>query len=291
MEDILSLPVVYYPLAFVIGLIVGSFLNVIIFRLPIRMEKELKEACQALEGIETGYQPNKWFGLAYLMTPASSCLSCGHRIRAWENIPVISWLLQKGRCTACGTHLSVQYPLVEFLTALLSLVVAWHFGFSWQSLAALLLTWALITMSIIDIKLQILPDVLILPLIWLGLILNLNIMFTDIQSAVFGAVFGYLSLWFIFHLFLLITGKEGMGYGDFKLLALFGAWFGWQLLPQILLVSAVVGAVSGIGMILFMGRDKAVPIPFGPYLAAAGFIAMLWGKEINNSYLQLAGIG
>lgn len=291
MGEAFSQPTVFYPFTFVLGLIVGSFLNVVIYRLPKRMERELEDACDELAGVETKYLPNKWFGLAYLMTPPSTCLSCGHLIKAWENIPVISWLLQKGRCTSCSTRLSIQYPVVELLTAILSLVIAWHFGFTWQALAAMLLAWALIAMSVIDIKLQLLPDVLILPLIWLGLMLNLNGWFTDIESAVYGAVAGYMSLWFIFHLFLLITGKEGMGYGDFKLLALFGAWLGWQLLPQILLLSAVVGAISGLGMILFLGRDKAVPIPFGPYLAAAGLIAMLWGEEINRSYLQFAGIG
>ena len=291
MEELFSEPSFFYPITFVLGLIVGSFLNVIIYRLPRRMEQELQAACQELAKEEPEYQPNKWFGLAFLMTPPSTCLSCGHRIRAWENIPVASWLIQKGKCTSCGTGLSIQYPVVELLTGILSVVVAWHFGFGWQTLAALLLTWSLITMSIIDIKLQLLPDILILPLIWLGLMLNLNGWFTDIHSAIYGAIAGYLSLWFIFHLFLLITGKEGMGYGDFKLFALFGAWLGWQMLPQILLVSAVVGAISGVGMILFLGRDKAIPIPFGPYLAAAGWIAMLWGKQINQSYLQFAGIG
>lgn len=291
MGEAFSQPTVFYPFTFVLGLIVGSFLNVVIYRLPKRMERELEDACDELAGVETKYLPNKWFGLAYLMTPPSTCLSCGHLIKAWENIPVISWLLQKGRCTSCSTRLSIQYPVVELLTAILSLAMAWHFGFTWQALAAMLLAWALIAMSVIDIKLQLLPDVLILPLIWLGLMLNLNGWFTDIESAVYGAVAGYMSLWFIFHLFLLITGKEGMGYGDFKLLALFGAWLGWQLLPQVLLLSAVVGAISGLGMILFLGRDKAVPIPFGPYLAAAGLIAMLWGEEINRSYLQFAGIG
>ncbi|HDK37404.1 MAG TPA: prepilin peptidase [Thiolapillus brandeum] len=291
MKEILSQAAIFYPLTFVLGLIVGSFLNVVIYRLPKRMEQELQDTCDELAGRESDYRPNKWFGLSYLITPSSTCLSCGHRIKAWENIPILSWLLQKGRCTSCDTCLSVQYPIVELLTALLSLVVAWQFGFSWQTLAALLLTWALIAMSVIDIKLQLLPDVLILPLIWLGLLLNLNGWFTDIDSAIYGAVAGYLSLWFIFHLFLLATGKEGMGYGDFKLFALFGAWLGWQLLPQILLLSALVGAISGLGMILFMGRDKALPIPFGPYLAAAGWIAMLWGDEINRAYLQFAGIG
>ncbi len=290
MEEVFAQPAILYPLGFVLGLLVGSFLNVIIFRLPQRMEQELKDACAELAGKEVEYRPNRWFGLAYLMYPPSSCMSCGHRIRAWENIPLISWLRQKGRCSSCGTSLSVQYPLVELLSAILSLVVVWHFGFTWQALAALLLTWALLAMSVIDIRLQILPDILILPLIWLGLLLNLQGMFADIQSAIYGAVAGYLSLWLLFHLFLLATGKEGMGYGDFKLFALFGAWLGWQFLPQILLISAVVGAISGLGMILALGRDKSIPIPFGPYLAAAGWIAMIWGEDINRSYLQFAGL-
>ncbi len=290
MTEIFAQPAIFYPLTFILGLLVGSFLNVVIFRLPARMEQELKDACDEQAGREVEYRPNKWFGLAYLMFPPSSCMSCGHRIRAWENIPVVSWLLQEGKCAACGTKLSIQYPVVEFLSGLFALIVVWHFGFGWQALAALILTWALLAMSVIDIRLQILPDVLILPLVWLGLLLNLQGMFTDIQSAIYGAVAGYLSLWLLFHLFLLVTGKEGMGYGDFKLFALFGAWLGWQFLPQILLLSAVVGAISGLGMILLLGRDKAVPIPFGPYLAAAGWIAMLWGDEINRGYLQFAGL-
>ena len=290
MAEALGDPHLWLPLAFILGLIVGSFLNVVIHRLPRRMEAELDAACRERSGEAVEHEPNSWFGLKFLLTPPSTCPSCGHRIRAWENIPLVSWLLQKGRCTSCGTRISIQYPVVELLSGLLSLVVAWHFGFTWQALAALVLTWALIAMSVIDIRIQVLPDVLILPLLWLGLLLNLNGMFTDIHSAIYGAVAGYLSLWFIFHLFLLITGKEGMGYGDFKLFALFGAWLGWQMLPQILLLSAAVGAFTGIGMILFLGRDRNIPIPFGPYLAAAGWIAMLWGEEINRSYLKFAGI-
>ena len=284
-------PFVLLPLAAVLGLMVGSFLNVVIYRLPKKMEQEFSEACAEHAGQEIEATANRWFGLEYLVTPPSNCPHCGHRIRPWENIPVLSYLLQKGRCTECHTPISPQYPVVETLSGLLSLVVAAKFGFSWEALWALLLTWALIAMSVIDIRLKILPDVLILPLIWLALVLNLQGMFTDIQSAIFGAISGYLSLWFIFHLFLLVTGKEGMGYGDFKLFALFGAWLGWQYLPQILLVSSVVGALVGIAMVLLLGRDKSIPIPFGPYLATAGWIALLWGDELNRSYLQIAGIG
>jgi len=285
-------PLVLLPLGFVFGLIVGSFLNVVIFRLPQRMEAELTEACAEHANEDTaGDPPNRWFGLGYLITPASTCPSCGHAIRAWENIPVISYLLLRGRCGSCSTHISIQYPVVEFISGLLSLVIVWHFGFTWDALFALILTWGLLAMSVIDIRLQLLPDVLILPLIWLGLLLNLNGMFTDIESSIYGAVAGYVSLWLVFHLFLLLTGKEGMGYGDFKLFALFGAWLGWQFLPQILLLSSLVGAITGVGMILFLGRDRSIPIPFGPYLAVAGWVALLWGEEINRTYLQFAGIG
>lgn len=277
--------------ALLLGLIIGSFLNVVIYRLPKRMEDELESACAEKMGKEPDYHPNYWFGLEYLIRPASSCPHCGHRIGVLENIPVLSYLLQKGRCTHCQAPISIQYPIVEMLTALLSAIVVWHFGASWQATFALLLTWALIAMSVIDIHHKLLPDVLIIPLVWLGVALNLGGLFTDINSSVYGAMAGYLSLWFIFHLFLLISGKEGMGYGDFKLYALFGAWLGWQMLPQILLMSSVVGAIAGIGMILFLGRDKSIPIPFGPYLAVAGWIALLWGDTINQKYLQIAGLG
>ncbi len=283
---------VLLPFGFILGLMVGSFLNVVIFRLPLRMEAELAQACAEHRAQETSNTlANRWFGLGYLISPASTCPACAHSIRAWENIPVISYLLLKGRCSSCKTSISIQYPVVEFISGLMSLIIVWHFGFGWESLFALILSWGLLAMSVIDIRLQLLPDMLILPLVWLGLLLNLNSLFCDIQSAVYGAVAGYLSLWFIFHLFMLLTGKEGMGYGDFKLFALFGAWLGWQLLPQILLMSSLVGALTGLGMILFLGRDKSIPIPFGPYLALAGWIALLWGEQINRSYLQFSGIG
>ncbi len=290
MLDALGHPALLLPSAFLLGLVVGSFLNVVAYRLPRRMEAELEAACRERAGEPSGQPANAWFGLKYLMVPPSSCPHCGHRIRPLENVPLLSWLRQKGRCSACGGAISIQYPAVELLSGLLSLVVAWRFGFTPQAGAALLLTWALIAMSVIDIRVQLLPDVLILPLIWLGLLLNLDGLFTDIHSAVWGAVGGYLSLWFVFHLFLLITGKEGMGYGDFKLFALFGAWLGWHYLPQILLVSAAVGAVTGLALILVRGRDRNLPIPFGPYLAAAGWIALLWGEEINRGYLKFAGL-
>jgi len=274
--------------AVLLGLVVGSFLNVVIYRLPLRMAQELSDACKEQDDPDANHVSNRWFGLEYLITPASSCPNCGHLIRAWENIPVVSYLIQKGRCSSCHNKISLQYPIVEILCAVFSAILVAKLGVGWPTLWALLLTWALLTMSVIDIEHQLLPDVLVLPILWLGLILNLDGMFTTIDSALFGAVFGYLSLWFIYHLFLLFTGKEGMGYGDFKLLALFGAWLGWELLPQILLLSTLVGAIFGIGMIVIRGRDRNIPIPFGPYLATAGWIAMLWGEQINSRYLQLA---
>ena len=282
------------PTVLLLGLIIGSFLNVVIYRLPRHMDQEMEQAC--LERADPNAEAqvvsgNRWFGLYYLINPPSSCPHCQHRIRARENIPLLSYLIQKGKCSECSAPISIQYPVVELLTGLISVAVVWHFGATPQALAALVLTWTLIALSVIDLQHQILPDVLVLPLLWLGLILNLNSLFTDIHASVYGAVAGYLSLWLLFHVFLLITGKEGMGYGDFKLFALFGAWLGWQMLPQILLLSALVGAISGLGMILFMGKDKAVPIPFGPYLAAAGWIALLWGDKINQAYLQFARIG
>lgn len=291
-ELIASDGIFWVPVSLVAGLMIGSFLNVVIYRLPARMNQELEDACAQQKDEEfSAATSNEWFGLKFLITPGSTCPSCGHSIRAWENIPVLSYLLQKGRCSACHTSISPQYPTVELITGLLTLFVVWHFGFNLTAFWVAILTWALITMSVIDIKLQLLPDILILPLIWLGLLINLDGGFTDITSAVYGAVAGYLFLWFIYHLFLLIRGKEGMGYGDFKLFALFGAWAGWQLLPQILLLSSLVGAIVGTGMILLKGRDKSIPIPFGPYLAVAGWIALVWGEEINRRYLQFAGLG
>ncbi len=283
-----SLPFIAITVAMLLGLIVGSFLNVVIYRLPKRMAEELDDACKDLQGQEVSSSSNKWFGLQYLITPASSCPGCGHQIRAWENIPVISYLVQKGRCTACDTRISPQYPIVELVSAALSVIVVAKLGVGWPALFALLLTWALLAMSVIDIEHQLLPDVLVLPILWLGLVINMDGTFTDLDAALYGAIFGYLSLWFIYHLFLLFTGKEGMGYGDFKLFALFGAWLGWQLLPQILLLSTLVGAIVGVSMIIIRGRDRNLPIPFGPYLATAGWIAMLWGEEINRSYMQFA---
>lgn len=262
------------------GLIVGSFLNVVIYRLPVMMQRSWENQCQEL--LELEQTPQESFNL---ITPGSRCPHCGHRIGALENIPVISYLLQRGRCKHCREPISIRYPLIELFTAVLTGITAWHFGFGWPAAFAILLTWALVAMSFIDIDHQLLPDDITLPFLWLGLLLSLFGFYTDMPSAIIGAVAGYLSLWLVYHIFKLLTGKEGMGYGDFKLFALFGAWLGWQALPLILILSSLVGAVIGISMILFLGRDRQQPIPFGPYLAAAGWIAVLWGGDITQAYL------
>ncbi len=272
-----------------LGLITGSFLNVVIYRLPLMMEREWRLQCDALNAAEDNKSaaPRKPYNLA---TPRSSCPSCGHLIKAWENIPVISYLLLRGRCSECGFHIPLRYPLIETITALLSIAVAWHFGFGWQTAAALLLTWALICLTMIDFDHYLLPDNITLPFLWIGLLLSLFGIFTDPDDAIIGAIAGYMLLWLVYWAFKLLTGKEGMGYGDFKLLALLGAWLGWQALPVIILLSSLVGAVIGILLIALKGHDKSKPIPFGPYLAAAGWIYLMWGGNITDFYLRWSGI-
>ncbi len=272
----------------VLGLSVGSFLNVVIYRIPVMLEREWQQQCREILEKE---EPNAADPIFNLMLPGSQCPKCKHKITFWENIPILSYILLKGSCSECGQKISLRYPVIEFATALLSITVAWHFGVGWQTVFALLLTWALIALSMIDYDHKLLPDNIVLPFLWLGLLININGVFTDLQSSVIGAIAGYLSLWSIFWLFKLITGKEGMGYGDFKLLALFGAWLGWQYLLQIVLLSSLVGAILGISLVLIFGRDRSLPIPFGPYLATAGWISLLWGEEINQAYLGLAGLG
>lgn len=264
----------------VLGLVVGSFLNVVIYRLPVMMHRSWETQCQELLELEEA--PRERFDL---IKPDSRCPHCGNKIGPLENIPLISYLLQRGRCKHCREPISSRYPLIELLTAVMSAVTAWHFGFGPTALFAVLLTWALIAMSFIDIDHQLLPDDITLPVLWLGMVLSLFGLFTNMPSAIIGAVAGYLSLWLVYQLFKLATGKEGMGYGDFKLFALFGAWLGWQALPLVLLLSSLVGAAIGIALILLRGRDRQLPIPFGPYLAAAGWIAMLWGNDITQAYL------
>ncbi len=270
-----------------LGLMVGSFLNVVIHRLPLIMQRDWRSQCA--EYLEQPEQAPADEAIS-LSRPRSRCPHCGHAIGAMENIPVISYLWLRGKCANCGARISPRYPIIEIVTALLSAAVAWHFGFGWALAGGLLLTWALIALTMIDVDHQLLPDNITLPLLWLGLALNLGGLYTDIDSAVIGAMAGYLSLWSIYWLFKLATGKEGMGFGDFKLLALLGAWMGWQALPVIILLSSAVGAVIGIGLIVLRGRDRNIPIPFGPYLAIAGWIAFLWGDRITQAYLQFSGI-
>ncbi len=281
---------------FLFGLIVGSFLNVVIYRLPLMLKREWK--CDCIDFLSDEFKSEKYklpscidekaFNLS---VPRSRCPSCGHKITALENIPIISWLALRAKCSKCQTKISARYPSIELITALLSLLVAYHFGVQWYTLATLLLTWALIALTMIDFDTQLLPDNISLPFLWLGILVSLiHISPIPIENSIIGAMLGYMSLWSIYQLFKLVTGKEGMGFGDFKLLALLGAWLGWQALPLILLLSALVGAIVGISLIIFMGRDKSIPIPFGPYLASAGFISLLWGEEIKQFYFQTMGL-
>ena len=269
--------------ALVLGLLVGSFLNVVIHRLPIKMQRDWRT--QALEFLELPAEPASTFNL---VLPQSHCPHCDHEIRPWENIPLVSWLALRGKCSSCRAPISKRYPLVELLCGLLSGYVAWHFGFSWQAGAMLLLTWGLLAMSMIDVDHQLLPDSIVLPLLWVGLIVNDFGLFASLSDALWGAVAGYLALWSVYWLFKLVTGKEGMGYGDFKLLAMLGAWGGWQVLPLTILLSSVVGAVLGTILLRLQKADSGTAIPFGPYLAIAGWIALLWGEQITASYLQFA---
>ena len=263
-----------------VGLAVGSFLNVVIHRLPIMMDRDWAAQCAELRGEEIA--PGDTLTLA---KPRSRCPSCGHVITAMENIPLLSWLMLRGRCSACGTRIGVRYPLVELLTGLLSAACAIAFGPTLQLVGALVFVWALIALTFIDLDTQLLPDSITLPLVWVGLVINLLGGFTDLESSVTGAVAGYLVLWTVFWGFKLVTGKEGMGYGDFKLLAAIGAFLGWQVLPVVILLSSLVGAMVGIAMIALRSHGREVPIPFGPYLAAAGLIALFFGQAINNAYL------
>lgn len=288
--ELLSSSTIFYLIAVgLLGLTVGSFLNVVIHRLPLMMEREWRAHCAEIaedapnEKINTAEKFN-------LSTPRSRCPHCGHAITALENIPVLSYLWLRGRCSGCSAKISARYPIIEFITALLSVAVAWHFGFGWPALAGLCFTWALIALTMIDFDHQLLPDSITLPFLWLGLGLSLWQVFVDTPTALIGAIAGYLSLWTVYWAFKLTTGKEGMGYGDFKLLALLGAWMGWQMLPVIILLSSAVGAVVGITLIIVRGRDRNIPIPFGPYLAAAGWIAFLWGHDITSFYLRYSGI-
>ncbi len=310
-------PVLFTGLVFVLSLLVGSFLNVVIHRLPVMMDREWREQCAELTQADAQKAVESAAGKVggknaaavpdaageaapkpryNLIVPRSACPHCHAPIRAWQNIPVVSYLVLRGKCASCGARIALRYPIVELLTAVLSAAVAWHYGFGWQAGAALVFTWMLIALAAIDLDTSYLFDNLTLPLLWLGLLASLawqgNTAFAfpvDPRSSIVGAVAGYLSLWTVFHAFRLLTGKEGMGYGDFKLFAAFGAWFGWQMLPLIILLSAFTGAVVGIYLMVFRRHGRDVPIPFGPYLAAAGWIALLWGPTLVERYLNVAG--
>lgn len=297
MQDILEALALYptfaYIGALILGLLVGSFLNVVIYRLPKMMEAEWREQCTELlcdtESAQntTPTSDTQKPAPFNLVVPRSRCPHCGHQIAAWENIPVISYLFLRGKCSACKAHISLRYPTIELVTGLLSLFVIYSFGATTLGLMVLIFTWCLIALTMIDIDTHLLPDQITLPLLWLGLIINSFGLQTNLQDALWGAVAGYMFLWSIYWLFKLLTGKEGMGYGDFKLLAALGAWMGWQYLLQIILLSTVVGVVIGLALMFIKRRGKDIPIPFGPYLAIAGWIAFMWGDHINQQYLKL----
>ena len=289
---------------FVIGLLVGSFLNVVIYRLPLMLDREWR--AQAAEVLAVLEDPGSTAAAGpsliptpplTLSSPPSACPTCKAPIRPWQNVPLVSWLMLKGRCAACRAPISARYPLVELTTGVLSAWVAFHFGFGASAVCALLVTWVLIALTGIDLEHQLLPDSLTLPLLWAGLVAAVAVgpgsgaaLPVTPQDAIIGAAAGYLSLWLVFHAFRLLTGKEGMGYGDFKLFGALGAWLGWQLLPLIILLSAATGAVVGVALIALRGRDRAAPMPFGPYLAAAGWLAMLYGDSLVSVYLRVSGL-
>ena len=277
----------FFGVTFIFSLMIGSFLNVVIFRLPKMLEQGWKKECREFLADELAKPKSQnEEELITLSTPSSTCPSCQHKIRFYENIPVISWLVLRGKCSQCRSRVSLRYPLVELTTAILSVVIAAHFGVTFTTLFLLILTWGLVCLTLIDFDHMLLPDQITLPLLWLGLLVNLNGAIVPLNDSVIGAVAGYMSLFSIFWLFKLITGKEGMGHGDFKLVAVFGAWIGWQLLPLLILMASAVGAVIGISMMMFKNHQREQAIPFGPYLAIAGWITLLWGNGIWAWYLS-----
>jgi leader peptidase (prepilin peptidase)/N-methyltransferase len=285
LEILAESPLVFVAVAFAFALLFGSFINVVIYRLPIMMELEWRAQCKELDESAAPELPEGPFNL---VVPRSRCPSCGKQIMAWQNIPVLSYLMLGGRCANCNKEISIRYPAVEFVTALLVAIVAWRFGASWQGLMGIVLTLFLVPITMIDFDRYLIPDSIVYPLLWIGLAMSLwhpvpgaDVLFIPTRDAIIGAIAGYLSLWSFYWLFKLVTGKEGMGYGDFKLLAALGAWLGYQSLFTIIIMSAVVGAVFGIALIVFRGRDHQVPMPFGPFLAGAGWITMLWGDFIK----------
>jgi leader peptidase (prepilin peptidase) / N-methyltransferase len=297
-ELLASSPAVFVGTCLVLGLAVGSFLNVVIYRLPVMLDRAWREQCRELSGeAASATLPAAAPERFNLAVPRSACPACQAPISALQNIPLISWLMLRGRCAHCGKPISVRYPLVEALSGVLCAAVAWKFGFGWPALAALMLTWFLIALTFIDVDHQLLPDNLTLPLLWLGLLVSLwgpqpgaATLPVDVRSSLIGAMAGYVSLWSVYHLFRLLTGKEGMGYGDFKLFAALGAWLGWQMLLPIILVAAAVGAVVGIALLSLRGQSRATPIAFGPFLAAAGWLMLMFGQQLVAGYLGLFAV-
>ncbi len=290
LELFLDSPAIFVAVIFALGLIIGSFLNVVVFRLPLMMERDWRQQAEALLQSPAPELPEGRFNI---IVPRSRCPSCGQPIAFWQNIPVLSYLLLGAQCASCRADISVRYPFVETAAAILAAIAAWQLGPGLEAMVAVGITFALIAISLIDYDHQIIPDSIVIPLLWAGLLMSLlhpaegaMALFVSPRDSIIGAVAGYLSLWSVYQLFKLVTGKEGMGYGDFKLLAALGAWLGWQALPSIILMSALVGALVGGALILFRGRDRQLPIPFGPYLAAAGWIMMLWGDSITHAYLD-----
>ena len=281
-----STPLAFILLAGLLGLIIGSFLNVVILRVPRMLETEWQQQAREILEPDREHAPPATYNL---ILPHSHCPKCKTEIKPWQNIPVISYLLLRGRCGNCKEPISLRYPAIELLTAGLSMLVAWQMGFGLATAGMLVLTWVLVCLSMIDADTQLLPDIIVLPLLWLGLILNSFGVYTDLNTALWGAVAGYLSLWSVYWLFKLVTGKEGMGYGDFKLLAMLGAWGGWQVLPLTILLSSLVGAILGLIILKARGANNSTPLPFGPYLAIAGWIALIWGETITGHYLRFAG--
>lgn len=281
-----SSPVFFYTVLGILGLLVGSFLNVVIQRLPQMMENEWREECRRLleDAIPESGNKEKF----NLIIPRSRCPHCGHKITALENIPILSYILLRGKCSECRKTISLRYPIIELTSAAIAVFLGIHFGFGVQVLTAILLSWALLAMSVIDIDHQLLPDDITLTFLWIGLLVNIFGIFTDVYSSLIGAMAGYGILWTVYILFKAVTGKEGMGYGDFKLLAMLGAWLGWQQLPVIIILSSLCGAIVGVGLMMFRNLNKSHPIPFGPYLAAAGWISMIWGADISKAYIQWA---
>ncbi|MBA2660344.1 MAG: prepilin peptidase [Nitrosospira sp.] len=275
-------PLFFIAFCSIIGLMVGSFLNVVIYRLPKILNQEWRQQCAELRGeLADASLPYN------ILTPRSACPKCGHKITALENIPIASYVALGGRCAQCHASISVRYPAIELLTSLLSGLVAWHFGYGVAAFAALVFIWPMIALTFIDIDTQLLPDNITLPFLWAGLLINLGDVFIDARSAVIGAVAGYLALWLVYWCYKLISGKEGMGHGDFKLLAAIGAWLGWQILPLVIFFSSLLATLVGLGFIVLAGRGRHVPIPFGPYLAGGGLIALFWGNQLNLAYFEL----